>query len=670
MLSVLLLGFVGGQDSDENITFSHPIARAGQVIQAFAEVYGFSMSIHGSCGDDLLFVDVKDVRRERAFRAMLQTMDSTYRGGGILSIYDRPGRLPPYDAMHVTPALEKLRLVWKAAQNRVADREPYTLATLVQSFDGKKNPPVEARHLSPGNRLADDLVLTLDPKAFAAPGNYVVNFSTDPQFGDRPMSPVHTKLIDTYFEEREVWNQALEVATGSLPRYNNSPRTDFDVIEFTMTRSRRSLDFRITMRGEKGRGSFGHSIASGLEPQGSGVEEFLEGVEATVEVDDEVLEAWQLLNTLSRGVNVSEPREKFERTGLIERVLFDTPNNEPLGIFVEWVFREAAKAKGVNIVAMLPDDVLQRVHSFQITKHQPLAPLVRHLGQDLVFEQREDADLWTIKPPSVVEAREHRADRTAISEYFRSLDESGWVNLENHSRYLSVADRPVVHSPWWHWETLAVGTKAHDRSPRGSAGLAVKLYTMLTSYQEKLANEGWVSVPVEQWPQWAVGALRKHEWNTSRFDPNGGMTTGESKSLIFDPTNRSYIVRPGTGPLVQPIVAQKLPRGTRLVFHTPREAVYRAWTKEGRVLQYGPSALAASILAAERSNQTFEHQRIGYAQHQRVMAVLEVPGRGQYMLSHTYRYYPTIDEYTTIDKLPKKARDLINGEIKKIRRGG
>lgn len=650
------------------VTFTHPCAHSSVVLKAFGEEIGRTVKPTGSVMRDYFLVRFEAMPIERAKEAIARGLNATWtESGGVLYLTRTPLQESAEEQELFEEFKKSLTEGIEEERKKEEKRQPYELRSLVEKLQAMpKDDWWESYDLEerPTERLHSRLTASLDATTLLKSQHGRVTYSSRPEGDELPLPPAWRKAYQDFVRDSAIWREAADRVFSEEDErrmwvYDENGRLD-EVAKFEVEIKERSVGVAVTFVYEGGSTSYGSSeISSWAEPDDAW-HEFFKSAKTPVKADAETRAAWLKENPsfdyhMGWYEWTSAVRKRREAPALLARVLADLEKNEPLTTLVSWPFVQLAESKGSNLVALLPDTLVSWPFDTALPEGMSLDELFMRAWWSLEGRFDEETGCWYAYPPDRPDTREKRVERPAFARLLRIAARKGWLGLDDVAGYRAETGAEDIVQGWEYFLSLACQLDAQGGYAAASIEAATKLYAALTPSQQRLAWEGGLELPLQNWSRGIQDVLRKHEWSEDRLTP-----------IDEDGWDHEY----RSLPLVEKVLKGRLPAGTTLRFVVSSSP--RIWGKVGDGHNsFDYESIGWMIVGAERSEEPGD-KITAFAEGvlEQLEVELLIPGVGKTSLWSTFFSTPFEDEFLVIEKLPERLRSVINESVRAARGGG
>ncbi len=555
MLTALLVGVLGTQ----TVTFTHPCANSAVVLEALGKELGVKMAPIGSVQQDYFLVNFKDVTPEALTTGIASALNATWVERNGVHYLDRT---PQDDAKEAREIEDYVRA--QVAQTYGSDElkiEPQfdlaSVTTAIQDaerYNGSKNYDFKVLRSIQG-RTAEYRLLKSFLAGYGAArvmaqrlDEHAV-FSQAPVGTQKPVPRDLAPLFDRYYKEVEVQIEAVKRLGIERGINNFNALTSKEPPEqIRVDVQRRFYDLTAVLEVmRKGRWSQEayhviefHAPDINLDIPAGAIYEFsAAGREIASRLSSRVMQ------------DPVEPTPAVsEQTGLL---LKSMPEFEPLGEVFSEPFFKIAEFTGQNVVAVLPDGLLQARGWVSEAKSQRLSTFLELLTKHKLSARSFD-NVIAFAPWLAGKVRTWRFPRQSAVTFLQRYDREGRVSLDN----VAVLASDCVASDWLSSsrrmsDSVAVASIAmdHGLSDQWFGKLdALALYNGLTLDTKLAARDDWVEIATSQLPP----SAREDLMNTIRRSP-------QSFSMRARPGEYAQSAMESYGKAVPLTTAELLKRG-------------------------------------------------------------------------------------------------------------
>jgi hypothetical protein len=389
---------------------------------------------------------------------------------------------------------------------------------------------------------------------------------------------------------------------------------------------------------------------------------FYEGASKPAKVDEETREAWNVVKRSESyyfGRQLFDLRKPLKRGALLDGIIGKLEDNEPLKLLSSWPVLQAADQNRLNVVAILPDELIEWPFNQPIDDVTPVRDYFRRMWPPPSARYDEALKCWLIAPDDRPQARKDRVDRPAFARLLRSLDARGWATLDDMADYVI---RSGAESIGQGWSTLMAVARQADVGEGSQSwgydiGIATRIYAAIPAVQRKQAWAGGAVIPAEHWSPQLMRLLREHDWDEFRF-------TRPDADLFEFPY--------GDGRLVSSVLRSPLPRGSVLRVVAKREPVVWIGIRETESAVASDLDRAGHILANvdQGEEQSYRPDRLAEGVRETLTVEFDVPGVGIERATSLFSSVPFVGDLRPLDKLPPWIQSLIKESVRRAREGG
>ncbi|MGV3618950.1 MAG: hypothetical protein ACO1SV_26790 [Fimbriimonas sp.] len=659
LASLALVAPVGwAQDVSQKVTFSAPAGRASVLLKKLGDQTGVTLETTNQTKDEVLLIRVKDVPLKDVLERIAKVSDADWRADGngfrlsrsgerqneavkaeleartealgrqLKEAMERQAKLPAWDNAQAT----------KHADRQVAQREAMMRGEGVLRLSGAD---AFATEETPGGRVLVTLLAGLGPKALAAVGpTHRIVYALNPTRAQRPLAANSGTLLRKYVENQKLYAEAFRkrqpaeegrtvvIRGASGPEMGSGdPNLGIGQAILVLTRANEMVQANLTVADTNG-----DTIATAnwnvqipvpgptppteeaaleLSPIGSEFAKLAGGAPTGGRTGGPTrVMAVRMVASGSGGgfsFDNSQAVPPVPITPALRAFLLRPEENDPQALVVGDALEKAADKVGKNLVASLPDSAIMPLARRFANEKVTATSLLGYMGGAAGL--RIDAsDAWLqVSPKYPVTAREQAIDRVAFGRLGRTLQDGGFVRLNELANFATA-------------QTKAVSTQDFDGSAlrlinAGAATTAIgplsepnilRLYATLTPAQQNTLGNGG-AIPFTQ----LTGAQRTIIANdvfTSFDGPQLSQQRGERGTMTVTAISgggpRSFM---SFGGGVKNERTQMLPEGLPangvLKVATNRQlAAYGIESKSGAGGIVTPSSLASAQFASERSD--------------------------------------------------------------------
>lgn len=517
LLSFALFASAFAQDLSKRVTYTTAASPAKKVVDDLSGKVGVRLMVAPQTADEVLAINAKGVTLQELMDRIATVVhgewskeDEGYRLiRPIQFLEDERAERATKDGAALRTAIDK-RLKDQGAPGAFDSHAATALAAKLrqveEQWEGKPQQPFQMQmeyEAGPPGRALNRLLSLMDAKALGElPESRRVVFSNKPTPTQRPFPPAAAKILEDYVREHNLWSDTLR-ATASLrhgpeqPIYKyNNPVGDRSKILLAMTRSPFSLGTRCEF------------ILAGADGM------VADRLEATIEGDYDRRPD----PGLTRGLNLSAKLPLRPQTVKLAKMLgFYTGNTprlteseldpevmkallspdkvDPLSFASTDVLMEIAKAKGVNLVANVPDVLFVMNLAIGGMRQATFGSFVSTFG--FYHAVAKEKDGWLMVSPEYPALSEpDRVDRPALGTLLRACKASHRAGLDDLANYARTG--PILSL-----EFLATPIAALVESTLASALtrwdlLNYRFYGELTSTQRQQAEVPMSSLNAKQ----------------------------------------------------------------------------------------------------------------------------------------------------------------------------
>ncbi|MCH7905465.1 MAG: hypothetical protein IH944_12995 [Armatimonadetes bacterium] len=659
---MLALIFAAVAAQPQTVTFTHPCAHSSIVLEAFGKQIGETIKPSGSVNKDYFLIRFDEMPIEDAKAAIAKTLNATWstKGDVLYLTRTRAQELAEENAIDAQLRLSIQRNIDQAFKRNEA-RKPLVLndvLELLRDLPSDGSWSSELNEENPQRRLQDKIAATFTVEDLMSLPLGTTYFSEDKQSGDRPIPSNWAKAVQTFRDERDVWQQAIPIAISGEDRRNLGRWFASVVSKFELEFERTSNTLTIMVKLE-GRGLNMESLlsrASGLTISQNEWSDFYRNLRQPVEVSKEISEAWNYAKprwTHSSRESDQRVRIRSSIPRLLAQVINDLPNNEPLTTLVSWPILEAAEYRETNIVALFADVMLQRPFDLSIEKGVPLRAFFVNGNTSFFAQYDEDLSCWMARPRDPAGARKNRMDRDVFGALLRSTWADGWTGLDDAVNFIMRAGAETLTPGWESILATSVFQLQNTQtwfSNKTEGLVATEIYASLTPTQRLQATRGGVEIPLAYWQPGVWPALARGDWQGQRMLPPG-----------LEP----YDVEARFGRRVSNLLRQRLPNGTTMRVQVLEDTeLWVGYDKTG--VQLNLETYARAFVGAELGVPAkYDVNSVAVGPTETLMVELIVPNVGSYEMKAKFERIPFLDELGSVDKLPASARAAVLAAIEK-----
>lgn len=494
-----------GQDMAQKVTFSSPAASAKNLLAELSRATGVTFSVSPQTQGEILLVDVKDVPLSELMKRIAQAAAAEWKQEGESFRLIRTQALQNQqereyldaralrfkaDQARIQQEISNLKPLTQAEAQKAAEAQKHAAEEIMSGREGAaRTLKVGAFIASPPNRLLLKLLTAISPADLAriAPGTRMV-LSSLPTRMQRSLPGAAGRYINEFMQEYQTWLSAQPPAAqnedlGDKPVFFGMGgglvpmQGGLGKVLLILTRNSNQEDVNAQIRVADGHGNIvadqmrmlmTRDNSPGAQNSGGASNE------KPIEVSQQAKEHAAFMNqSPSRGganVMIATPAlpsgggaARFTVSTTVEAIAIGAPanatprlpvspewmqklvhpeKNEPLGFAASELFLGAAKARGENIVASLPDSALLPLSSRALQQIAPSALLA--LSQANLDLKVESADGWLmVMPKFPAYVREIRVDRVELQRLLTAVQKEGRLTLDNISRYASSRANPA-----------------------------------------------------------------------------------------------------------------------------------------------------------------------------------------------------------------------------------
>lgn len=345
---------------------------------------------------------------------------------------------------------------------------------------------------SPEGRALTRVMSLLTPEELAdLPKGIRVAYATKPTRAQRPLGNIANGIVADLFREQEVWQRALAKHQVKNPTIDGS---SYRFVTEPMAEGQNSEIGKVLFAATRV-GTAAVAIVELIvaDPKGK----VIAHAEATISSLDAGSRAPAPANgevKVAKGGEAAIIAERSNRPGgngipdALRLRLTRSEEIDPAGILGGETVLNAAKAKGINLVATFTDgETVTMMHGPRETSYSEWLHSTKRLN-----EVREEPGWLAIRPHEAASHRLERVDRAVLGPYLRRKAAVERIPLEEQAKW---AARLPVDEAGFLTRTLAAAVPKGGMAERAAAdGRILRLFGSLTLDQRAAARQGGLSL--------------------------------------------------------------------------------------------------------------------------------------------------------------------------------